>query len=166
MQPGLERRGYRPIGETRTLVRAIARDRDTAHAGIRIDAVPTPEWLAVRDAVSGHDPEVARAFRTVTDAIVLPKAFLAASGPEGIGAIAFGVRAGGLLVIESVAVPAALRNRGLAGTVVAALMQWGAASGATAACLQVEVSNAPAQALYCRLGFDRELYRYHYRLKD
>ncbi len=166
MQPGLERRGYRAIGETRTLIRPIGRDLEPGFAGIRIDTVPTEEWLAVRDAVSGHDPEVARTFRTVTDAIVLPKAFLAVSGPEGVGAIAFGVRAGELLVIESVAVPASLRNRGLAGTVVAALLHWGAANGATAACLQVEASNAPAQALYNRLGFDRELYRYHYRLKD
>lgn len=166
MKPGLVRRGYRAIGETRTLFMPIGRDRSDSLDGIRADAEPTREWLTVRDAVSGHDPRVAQTFRAVTDAIVLPKAFLTAPGPDGIGAIAFGVRVGGLLVIESVAVPAILRNRGLAGTVVAALIQWGAANGATAACLQVETSNAPAQALYRRLGFDRELYRYHYRVKD
>lgn len=163
MRPGLERRGYRAIGETRTLFRPLAPDDTTIPPGVRIGAAPWAEWLAVRDAVSGHDPEVARTFRVVTDAIVLPKAFLATSDP---GAIAFGVRVGELLVIESVAVPAAVRNRGLASLVVAALLGWGASHGARGACLQVEVGNAPAEALYRRLGFTRELYRYHYRVRD
>ncbi len=163
MRPDLERRGYRAIGETRTLFRPLGPGDATIPPGIRIEAAPWREWLAIRDAVSGHDPEVARTFRVVTDAIVLPRAFLATSDP---GAIAFGVRVGDLLVIESVAVPRDLRSRGLGRTVVAALMGWGAVSGAQGVCLQVEVGNSPAEALYRRLGFTRELYRYHYRVRD
>ena len=163
MRPGLERRGYRAIGETRTLFRPLGAGDETIPPGIRIEPTPWPEWLAVRDAVSGHDPEVARTFRIVTDAIVLPRAYLATPGP---GAIAFGVRVGDLLVIESVAVPTDLRNRGLGGAVVAALMAWGASHGARGVCLQVEVGNTPAEVLYRRLGFTRELYRYHYRVRD
>ena len=121
--------------------------------------------LALRDEVSGHDAEMARTFRLVTDAILLPRAFACLSGPEGIAAIAFGVRAGPWLVIESVAVREAQRNRGLARQTVGALLDWGRREGATAACLQVEATNAPAVALYQRLGFARELYRYHYRVK-
>lgn len=161
MRPGLERRGYRPIGETRTLFRPVEPGDAMMSPGIRVEAEPWAEWLAVRDAVSGHDVEVARAFRIVTESIVLPKAFLATSG-----AIALGVRMGDLLVIESVAVPPDLRNRGLGGAVVTALMGWGALNGARGVCLQVEVGNSPAEALYRRLGFSRELYRYHYRVRD
>ncbi|WP_246757367.1 hypothetical protein [Methylobacterium sp. OT2] len=39
-----------------------------------------------------------------------------------------------------------------------------AGEGARAACLQVVAANTPARALYRALGFERELYRYHYRV--
>jgi ribosomal protein S18 acetylase RimI-like enzyme len=70
---------------------------------------------------------------------------------------------GGWLCVEAVATDAAWRGRGLAGQAVEALMAWGAARGALAAGLQVQADNVAAQALYRRLGFARELYRYHYR---
>lgn len=165
MQPGLERRGYRALGETRTLIRALNHAGDTPHEAVTVADAPGPDWLALRDEVSGHDAEVARTFRLVTEAILLPRAFVCLAGPEGISAIAFGVRAGPWLVIESVAVREAQRNRGLARQTVGALLEWGRREGATATCLQVEAANAPAVALYRRLGFARELYRYHYRVK-
>ncbi|MCJ2013792.1 GNAT family N-acetyltransferase [Methylobacterium sp. J-076] len=166
MREGLERRGYRAIGETRTLYRPFDGLQVTEDAEVTVAETPSTDWLALRDAVSGHDPATARAFRTVTGAIALPCAYASVSVPGGLGAIAFGVRDGGLLVIESVAVPAPLRGRGLARRAVTALMGWGAATGARGVCLQVEAGNSPAIALYARLGFARELYRYHYRVRD
>ena len=163
MLPGLEARGYRAIGETRTLYRDLG---DGPEADVTVAPSPSAEWLAIRDAVSGHDPETAGTFRLVTEAILLPRAFVSVEGPDGIGAICFGVRDGALLVIESVAVPEALRQRGYARRAVAGLMRWGAQTGATAVCLQVEAANTPALALYQSLGFSRELYRYHYRVRD
>jgi GNAT superfamily N-acetyltransferase len=53
------------------------------------------------------------------------------------------------------------RRRGLASSVLAALLGWGAAAGAREAYLQVEADNAPAVALYRRFGFGRE-YSYRY----
>lgn len=166
MLPGLERRGYRAIGETRTLYRDLAGLPDIGSDSAAVAEAPAGDWLALRDAVSGHDPEAAQTFRAVTAAIALPCAFASISVPGGLGAIGFGVRDGSLLVIESVAVPAPLRNQGLARKAVQALMRWGAATGANGVCLQVEAQNAPAAALYQRLGFERELYRYHYRVLD
>jgi N-acetylglutamate synthase len=69
-----------------------------------------------------------------------------------------------LLVLESVATPEPLRGRGHARRAVGALLRWGWESGARAACLQVVATNTPARALYRSLGFERELYRYHYRV--
>ncbi len=46
---------------------------------------------------------------------------------------------------------------------MAALLHWAKAKSAATACLQVEMSNAPALALYRRIGLGSELYRYHYR---
>jgi N-acetylglutamate synthase len=45
------------------------------------------------------------------------------------------------------------RRQGLARTVMAALLEWGAERGATTAYLQVLGHNAPALALYERMGF-------------
>ncbi|MFC6790482.1 GNAT family N-acetyltransferase [Methylobacterium komagatae] len=166
MLPGLERRGYRAIGETRTLYREITGLPQADESWITVADAPSAAWLAVRDAVSNNDLEAARTFRIVTDAIVLPRAFVSVAGPGEAGAICFGVRDGDLLVIESVAVPSHLRKRGLARRAVTALMRWGAETGAKAVCLQVEADNTPAVALYAGLGFERELYRYHYRVRD
>jgi GNAT superfamily N-acetyltransferase len=47
------------------------------------------------------------------------------------------------------------RRRGLGTAALAALLEWGAEQGATTAWLHVETDNAPAEALYGRLGFDR-----------
>ncbi len=165
MAPGLESRGYRPFGETLTLYRSLS-DLPEARNATSVFEAPSEAWLAVRDAVSGHDPDTARAFRLVTGALVLPRGFASVETPDGVGAIAFAVRDGDLMVMESVAVPEALRQRGHARAAVVSLMRWGAAAGATGACLQVEASNTPAIALYRGLGFDRELYRYHYRARD
>ena len=53
------------------------------------------------------------------------------------------------------------RRSGLGLAVVGALLDWGAAQGATTAYLQVLADNDPALALYERLGF-REHHRYRY----
>ncbi len=53
------------------------------------------------------------------------------------------------------------RRRGLGLRVMAELLDWGAERGATTAYLQVLGDNAPALALYARLGF-REHHRYRY----
>lgn len=57
-----------------------------------------------------------------------------------------------------------LRNRGLGRQLMLHLLNWGRASGAAHAYLQVMVENAPAQRLYWKLGF-REVYQYWYRVK-
>lgn len=62
---------------------------------------------------------------------------------------------------RSIEVPPEHRRRGLGLAVMGALLEWGAERGATTAYLQVLGDNAPALALYERLGF-REHHRYRY----
>ena len=62
---------------------------------------------------------------------------------------------------RGIEVAPAHRRRGLGLTVMAALLGWGAEQGATTAYLQVLGDNAPALALYERLGFTtHHTYRY------
>jgi ribosomal protein S18 acetylase RimI-like enzyme len=81
-----------------------------------------------------------------------------------------GVNVGmGLAVLErgwvgifSMATQPNFRRQGLATTVIYALAQWGQSHQADQIYLQVMESNAPAQALYQKLGFET-VYHYHYR---
>ena len=67
-------------------------------------------------------------------------------------------------IYELATLPAA-RRRGAATAIVGALAAWGAARGARHAYLMVEERNAPAQALYARLGV-RRAYGYAYRVRE
>lgn len=64
-----------------------------------------------------------------------------------------GVLSGDWLLVESLVVERAERRRGLATAVLAEVLDWGAALGATTALLHVETPNAGAIALYERHGF-------------
>ena len=65
------------------------------------------------------------------------------------------------LGLRGVGVRPERRRRGLALAVVGSLLDWGAERGATTAYLQVLADNAPALALYDRLGFTtHHAYRY------
>ena len=59
----------------------------------------------------------------------------------------------------------AQRGQGLARVLCTQLLAMARARGAAVAYLQVESSNAPARAIYHRLGF-ADAYRYHYRCPD
>ena len=77
-------------------------------------------------------------------------------------AAALCVRDGDLAGIFAMRTVPRLRGRRLGQRVLLRLARWAADEGARRLYLQVEDDNAPAVALYRRLGFTRA-YRYHYR---
>ncbi|MFF1302653.1 GNAT family N-acetyltransferase [Streptomyces sp. NPDC058307] len=83
--------------------------------------------------------------------------------PAAIGRCVVDGRWAGFAAVE---VDPALRRRGLASTVMAALAQRALDEGASAAWLQVESDNAGARALYDRLGFAPHHAYHHYREPD
>nr|WP_204342429.1 GNAT family N-acetyltransferase [Micromonospora terminaliae] len=112
---------------------------------------PSDEWLAVAAGRKGGLPDAARHVLTAVDRIRF--AHLYVDGrllAVGRGTVTGEGRRLGLTLIE--VLPEA-RRRGFAGAVIRALADWGRAEGATQAFLQVEQRNAPAVALYQRLGF-------------
>jgi ribosomal protein S18 acetylase RimI-like enzyme len=84
---------------------------------------------------------------------------LAQSVPVGIG---MSVCERGWAGLYSVATAAHYRRRGVGTEIVRSLAEWAAQHGATQLYLQVMKNNAPALALYEKLGFSH-LYSYHYR---
>ncbi|WP_118082471.1 GNAT family N-acetyltransferase [Streptomyces sp. CC0208] len=86
-----------------------------------------------------------------------------AGAPAAIGRCVVDGRWAGFAAVE---VDPALRRRGLATTVMAALAQRALDEGASAAWLQVETDNAGARALYERMGFAAHHAYHHYREPD
>ncbi len=68
----------------------------------------------------------------------------------------------GMVGLYDVFTASAWRGRGLSRTLCAALLSQAQAQGARLGYLQVDALNAPARAVYSKLGF-RDAYRYHYR---
>jgi GNAT superfamily N-acetyltransferase len=83
--------------------------------------------------------------------------------PAPLAAVARGVVVDGWLCVTAVTVDERYRRLGLATAVMAGLGAWARDRGAHSCLLQMAGSNAPALALYERLGFT-EHHRYHYRL--
>ncbi|MFC8363501.1 GNAT family N-acetyltransferase [Streptomyces griseorubiginosus] len=86
-----------------------------------------------------------------------------AGAPAAIGRCVVDGRWAGFAAVE---VDPALRRRGLASAVMAALAQRALEEGASAAWLQVESDNAGARALYERMGFSAHHAYHHYREPD
>jgi GNAT superfamily N-acetyltransferase len=127
---------------------------------VALDPAPDDAWLSgyryrgtplpavARDVLVNADDPVFAAVRT---------------GPGPLAAVARGVVVDGWLCVTAVTVDEAHRRRRLATAVMAALGSWARDRGGHSCLLQVAGANAPALALYARLGFT-EHHRYHYRL--
>lgn len=143
--------------------RPVDADRTAADPAISLSPVPEATWTAGFAAANA----VPTLRRTIHDRMIAgipsPAAFASIRDDHatiGWGLAAIERREVGLFDI--VTLPSA-RRRGAARRLVGALLDWAAANGASRAYLQVVATNAPAIALYQRLGFT-ERYRYHYRI--
>jgi ribosomal protein S18 acetylase RimI-like enzyme len=113
---------------------------------VQLAAVPDGPWLGVVARRKGELPEAARHMLTAVRLVRY-------ASVEGDVAVARGAVVRDFLHLALVEVAEPARGRGLAQHVTRALAQWGRAAGAGMAVLQVEETNAPARALYGKLGF-------------
>ncbi len=163
----LEARGYDAQDETSTLYMDFAQHSiGVADASVDLIAgAPTVDWLAARSRISGQTQGETRKVEKILQHLALPAVFAAVRDDDGvIRSIAKGAVHGGIVCLNLVATEASHRRLGLSRDCLIAVLDWAQRdAGATGACLQVVSANTPAIRLYEQLGFDRELYRYHYR---
>jgi ribosomal protein S18 acetylase RimI-like enzyme len=131
---------------------------------VRVDLAPEPDdaWLTGYRYRGTPLPPVARKVLINAEQPVFAAVRLEPA-PAPLAAVARGAVVDDWLVVTAVTVDDRCRRRGLATAVMGRLGSWGREHGARSCLLQVVESNAPALALYERLGFT-EHHRYHYRL--
>lgn len=152
-------RGYMREAPTRTLYASAIVAGDDNPANVEITETVSPDWLAARVRIAGGSPE---AFAATLALINTPTLLALLRESDEVISVAYGVIVDGLLVVEAVATDPAFRGRGHARRMLSALMAEASRNGARDAVLQVVADNAPAIALYARLGFSEDLYGYSY----
>ncbi|MCB0129804.1 MAG: GNAT family N-acetyltransferase [Caldilineaceae bacterium] len=169
----LAARGYAAAAETAVQVTSmktlLARTASAVGGVDGMDVMVAPglndDWYAaycVSEEVTGVAVPVRRA---ILGRIAASTGYALLRVNDRPAALGLGVVEANHLGIFCMATQPDLRRRGLAGQVLQALAQWGAAAGAEHAYLQVMLQNEAAQALYAQAGF-RTLYHYHYRRYD
>jgi N-acetylglutamate synthase len=159
----LDKAGFTREGDFCVFYGDIDRVRAQADPAVTISDEAEREWLQTLQAMQGRSPAEGAIYEAIITSVVLPAGFAILRDNGEPVALAYGALDGDLLCCESVVTRAASRNKGYGRRLMGVLLQWAKDKGAKGVCLQVDAANAPAIALYRKIGIDRELYRYHYR---
>lgn len=145
-----------------SLETVLARTEANPTHTITISEVFEQNWFDLYCEAEHVSPHAAEVRRGILQRIGPRAGFALLQITGQPAAIGLGVVERGWLGLFSVATHPQFRRQGAATTILRALTQWGQTYRANQLYLQVMTDNAPALALYARLGFET-LYHYHYR---
>ena len=165
LEGALEARGYVAFDATLVQIRSLA---DVPSAAPRADVVlaspPIAEFVETVGEMRGSTArERAAHLERLSCTPLAMKAIVASIDGRAVAAGQAAVD-GGLAGLYDMMTATAWQGRGLARSIVEALLAWAARQRATHAFLQVNDDNVPARALYRRFGFTTA-YAYHYRAR-
>lgn len=168
----LAARGYARVADTLVMARATAPDAGDDGEGdagdlalppaSRLEVTDAPDgawlaaWLGVK-AAGAVDHGLARALL-----VGAPAAYLTARDDDGEVGVLRAAWAGDWVGLSCLVTAPRARRRGVGRALTATALAEACRRGVPRAFLQVEATNAPARALYARLGF-AVVDRYHYR---
>jgi len=164
LEAALEHRGYVPFDDTLVQITRIVPAAERRVDGVELAIATVAEFVAAVGALRGSSKVQRGAhYERLSNTLLDIRAVIARSGGEIVGCGQLTID-GGLAAIYDIVTAADFRGRGLATSIVAALMSEAARMGAADALLQVNADNAPARAVYVKFGF-ATLYTYHYRAR-
>lgn len=168
LDEALADRGYGRFDETRVMVaRRMPAQAEPLPNGLALEPLAPAEFAEVVGLMRGSPPghRAAHAERLALSPV--PYQAWVLRRIDGGAVLACGQTAveSELVGLYDVFTAPEVRGQGLARRLCSALLARTAAAGASMAYLQVDADNAPARAIYHRLGFD-DAYSYHYRAPD
>lgn len=123
------------------------------------------EWIHDFMRLEGYPPARYEGYAHIFSAIGPQKAFVSLRDHGELLALGTVVIERGWAGLSNIVVDTEQRGKGAATALIRSLAAWSLSNGAEQLYLQVLKDNAPALALYRRLGFTL-LFEYHYRLLD
>ena|SRR5579864_7736447 len=163
LDAALLQRGYYSADKTSIRIKSLDAPVPDPAGEIDIALGITQEWLRHVRAWNKLTTEQAATLTEVAARIRDRAAFaLVWSGAMPVAA-GIGVLQQELVCLHSIVTAPDVRRRGFGRALTLGLLRWGREQGARTAYLQVLKGNTPALRLYNELGFNREIYRYHYR---
>jgi N-acetylglutamate synthase len=163
IEAALRARNYRWTESVNALARDIAPVKGAMPDEVEVTTSATDDWLAVY--LAGITDDRRPAAPAILARIPEQRGFVLVRRNGEPVATALGVITDDIVIVECVMTNTAARRTGAANLVMHGLEQWAANNGARMSGLQAVTSNAPAQALYARLGYT-ELGRQHYFVLD
>jgi N-acetylglutamate synthase len=167
LDSALEARGYAHVADTSVLVLEalpVSAAPPACGMGMRVTEELEEPWFRFYADSGALDERKRAAARAIMEHIVPGRRFLLLEGEDGPAACALTVVEDGWAGVFDVAVRRDLRGRGLGRRIMEWTLAEAAALGAHRSYLQVVQGNAPAEALYARLGY-RQAYPYWYRIR-
>lgn len=159
-------RGYRLDARTAiqlaSLETVLARAQTRSDYTVTIGDTVTPGWFELFCYGEHVKPHTAEIRRGILQRIGPRAGFATVRRGDQPVAAGLGVVERGWLGLFSLVTHPDYRRRGAAQSLIHTLAGWGQTHQASQVYLQVMADNAPALALYDRLGFET-LYHYHYR---
>ncbi len=164
LEAALGARGYVPFEETLVQAAALARAPEVPAAGddVSIEPLGVDAFVEAVGTLRASAAAQRDAHRERLQNSALEKRSVAVRAGEEVVCTAQVVVEGDLAGLYDVVTAEAARGHGYATLACTSLLSWAWQHGAHAAYLQVSADNAPALAIYRKLGF-ATVYAYHYR---
>lgn len=158
----LAQRGYEAGGDTRVMALDLARIAPVALPAFDVLRLDVADYSIAYAQLHGLSATKGAAERDRFERNAAATLYVAVRAAGGTLACGSATLHGALAGIFGMVTAEAQRGRGLARTLVAALLADARASGADTAYLQVESDNEPARSVYRKFGF-ADCYAYWYR---